>query len=275
MRKTELFRITEELRRKLTEREERVGSELSPVFNSVLFRPSEIFDFSDTSNELVLRHFKEVLQEKGADLFEDIPAIWYEMMIKLLSQDGKEYLTLTYVDKHFPQEKDGHSTLSYLHEIGRMMWFKDSTLLSDYVFHRVEVLTSLIKVIYDHSKSKTCEQRLKDFEPYTFKDKLILRRKFEEMIANFLKTGMIEVALLNYILKKESLLQFDIAVKILKTFHLICGPIGGTSEGKYVIPYFSKRHVVIPHGFACRIPLKVRVSLRGFPVRGRCSNGDF
>ena len=162
MRKTELIRITEELRRKLIVREEKVGSELSPVFKSVLFRPSEIFDFSDTSNELVLRHIKEVPQEKGADLFEVIPAIWYEMMIKLLSQDDKEYLTLTYVDKHFPQEKDGHSTLSYLHEIGRIMWFKDSTLLSDYVFHRVEVLTSLIKVIYDHSKNKTCEQRVKD-----------------------------------------------------------------------------------------------------------------
>ena len=46
---------------------------------------------------------------------------------------------------------------------------------------------------------------------------------------------MIEVAFLNYILKKESLLPFDITVKNLKTFHLICGPVGGIWEGKYVV----------------------------------------
>jgi hypothetical protein len=276
-RKQQLIEVTERLRQRIIEAERSESPTLSPVFTMTTFSDTsepfighiDILDLSDTSDLSDISDLKDALLIAGSELITEIPGIWYLMLIRITERVDQPFIHLSEIDKEFPDDKE-HVTLQYLHKTGCIMWFGKIDKLSNYIFHRSEVLTGLIEILYSHTLDDTWSKRLNLFSPFTSDGKKIDKRKYTAMIDNFNATGVIEASLLLNLLEKESTIPADISVEILKTFHLIhlCGPTSDLSHEKYIVPYFAKEEIKAPEVFDSLIPLKVDLWLRGLPIPG-------
>jgi hypothetical protein len=148
------------------------------------------------------------------------------------------------------------------------MWFGKIDKLSSYIFHRAEMLTGLIEVLYSHTIDDTWDQRLQHFSPFTCNGRTFTKSKYADMIDNFNETGVMEGPLLVNLLEKETILPTDVSLEILKLFHLIhsCGPSDELRNEKYIIPYFAKQRIEAPAVYDHLIPLRVDLYLRGLPL---------
>ena len=63
---------------------------------------------------------------------------------------------------------------------------------------------------------------------------------------------------------RESEFSFEIAVEVLKVFHIICGPVNKTS---YIVPYFSQKVITVTET-GSYVPLKVEWAFNGLAVPG-------
>jgi hypothetical protein len=277
LRKQQLIDTTEKLRHKIIKSETHVASSLSPIFimksftdiSELLIRVDMISVFSTESSKPDIDSLKEMLVAVGAVLNTEIPGSWYVMLVDIESETTKPFIKLSEIDIKFPNDPD-HVTLEYLHEIGRLMWFKNNPKLSCYVFHRHQIITGLIEILYSHTHDKDWSTRLDNFIPFEHDGKSIGEYKYQDMITTYNRSGVMEAALLINMLEKESQLPADAAVEILRSFHLVhlCGPDARPCDQKYIIPYFATRKIKAPGDFTNRIPLKVDLYLRGLKVPG-------
>jgi hypothetical protein len=177
-------------------------------------------------------------------------------------------LTLSEIEKKFPDDK-GQVTLEYLHEISQIMWFRRLNKLSNFIFHRSKVITSVIEVLYNHTKEESWYKRLDKFTPFSLVDgKTIEKSRYVEMIDTFNDTGVMDAPLLLHLLGQESQLPADVSIEILRTFHLVhlCGSNAAIGNQKYIVPYFASRTITAPEVYDQLVPLKVDLHLRGLPI---------
>ena len=83
------------------------------------------------------------------------------------------------------------------------------------------------------------------------------------MVHVFLNSGMMNQCLLEDVIR-ESEFSFEIAVEVLKVFHIICGPVNKTS---YIVPYFSQKVITVTETESY-VPLKVAMFFYGLAVPG-------
>ena len=149
------------------------------------------------------------------------------------------------------------------------MWFGTKDKLSNIIFHRAEVITAAVEVIYNHTHEKTWSVRLDRFKPFSASGRVIERNEYEGMIRSFKETGVMDGILLMNLLRTESDLPPQLSVEVLKAFHLVhsCGPSNAETCQKYNFPYFAKQQVVEQNLYSdSAIPLKVDIFMRGLPV---------
>ena len=276
-RKQQLVEETEKLRCRIIESEKCAAPSSSPVFlmtsfadtSEPLFTPSRILDFSVSSTEADIETLKQLLTTGGAPLMTEIPGSWYRMLLDMTEETNQSYIKLSEIVKKYPQDEE-HVTLQYLHDIGRTMWFRKMEKLKNFVFHRLEVLTTLIEILYSHTQEEAWTKRLHEFLPFRHLGKTIELYKYQEMIDTFNTTGVMEAPLLINLLERESRLPADVAVEVLKTFHLVhlcgSGSSAQTYNQKYIIPYFATRTITAPNFHSNLIPLKVDLLFHGLPV---------
>ena len=195
----------------------------------------------------------------------EIPGSWYKVLFDLMSEKKKPFVNVSDIIKGFFKNRKRY-TLQYIHHIGRIMWFNDIDQLQNYIFHRPEVLSSLIGILYDHRRDKTWEIRSQGFSPYRFGKRTIDKREYLSMVEDFKATGIIDIALLHNLLNSESYLPAEIGITLLKTFHLICGPIFTGMREKFIVPYFATRCITTQNVHVHTIPLRVDLCLNGLPV---------
>ena len=276
-RKLQLVEETEKLRCHIIEDEKCAAPFSSPVFSMTsfadtsvpLFTPGRILDFSVSSTESDIEVLKQLLAALGAPLVTEIPGSWYRMLLDMTEETEQSFIPLSEIVKKYPKDKE-HVTLQYLHDIGRTMWFSKLENRRDFVFHRPEVLTSLIEILYSHTQEEAWTKRLHEFLPFQHCGKTIEKSKYQEMIGTFNTTGVMEAPLLLNLLEKESKLPSDLSVELLNTFHLIhlCGSPAQTHNKKYIIPYFATRIITTPNLHSDLIPLKVDLLFHGLPIPG-------
>ena len=274
-RKQQLINITEKLRLNIIKSEKSVASSSSPLFimssftdtSGSLLSGEKILLFSAESSASDIHALKQKFADEGKGLITTIPGNWYKVFLDMREVKDKPYIEIVILMKQYPDENNPEIILQYLHDTGRIMWFSKIKVLSQYVFHRPEVLTNLIEVLFSHTQEKTWVQRLEDFIPFDG----IEYGEYKDMVEQFKSSGVMEGALLHNLLLNESQLSPEVAVEVLKTFHLIhsCSPCGDdmTSQ-KYIIPYFAPKPIVAPVINSQFIPLKVDIFLRGLPVPG-------
>lgn len=268
----QLIDATEELRLKIIDEENAVAPKSSPFFlmtsfcdrSKILLKSHRILQFSKTSGPEKIEELKGFLLEIGSSLLTEIPSSWYLVMQFFNEATDMPLVTLEQLAIHFPNDKD-HYILQYLHEIGRVMWYRKRDTLRPYVFHRSEVLTDIIELLFDHSGQEAWDMRVLKFKPYMYGQHRINKREYTSMINQFMLSGLISDALLSNMLETESQLPAEIAIEILKTFHLICGPMQEQRQRKYIIPYFSTRVLNVDETGQL-IPLKAEICFNGLSV---------
>ena len=124
--------------------------------------------------------------------------------------------------------------------------------LANVVFHRIDLLTELVKLIFYHSSEEKWRQHIVQSHN---SDHSISCRKYEQMVQLFLNSGMMNQCLLEDVIR-ESEFSFEIAVEVLKVFHIICGPVNKTS---YIVPYFSQKVITVTET-GSYVPLKVEMA---------------
>lgn len=272
----QLLKGTEELRLRIIKEEKNVNWNSNPISTMTSFTDTsqplisdcDIIHFSSTSGQAEINRLKKALTTAGSDLITEIPGRWYQFLLKIIQRTDEPYVNLSDLEREFPDD-EVHVTLEYLHETGRIMWFRRLDKLSSFVFHRSEVITSLIEILYNHTLDITWESRLDQFTPFTLSDGTTIERsRYEKMIGTFKETGVMEAHLLQHLLEEESQLPADTSIEILKTFHLVhlCGSSAAIRQQKYIIPFFATRKVTAPDVYKQLIPLKVDLYLRGLPV---------
>ena len=157
-RKTLLLDAAEKLRKRITEEERVMAPLTSPFFlmksfcdtSQPLLRRHKQLLFSKASSQSEINDLKRLLVCIGQPLLTEIPDIWYVMMFLIAKETDKPYLTLKVLEGLFSDDKE-HIILQYLHEIGRVMWYKKRKLLGGIVFHRIDLLTKIVELVLDHS----------------------------------------------------------------------------------------------------------------------------
>jgi hypothetical protein len=200
----------------------------------------------------------------GSSLLREIPESWYNLMYRIVERTDLPCLTLEELDEMFPDDKE-RFVLQYLHDIGKVMWYRNRPKLADIVFHRIEVLTELVVLIFDHSSQEVWSKRIKSFVPFPHDGKGVNKKRYEEMVNDFLSTGKMNSVLLFNLIEQESELSPDTAVEVLRVFHLVCGPIQNDDESHYIIPYFSTKVINLMER-ENYIPMKVELCFNGLGI---------
>ena len=88
------------------------------------------------------------------------------------------------------------------------------------------------------------------------------------MVRNFQESGIMSSILLSNIIEGESDIKPELAIEVLKVFHLICGPIRDESSGRsYIVPYFSQKCITVTEDESY-IPLKADICFNGLAIPG-------
>ena len=274
VRKKQLIAATETLRMKIINEEKAMAPETSPFFSMVSFCNASQplltkhmpLVFSKSSGEKEIIDLKHVLYTIGFPLLTEIPGRWYVMMQVFESKTDIPYLTLEEIDALFPDDT-GRVMLQYLHEIGRIMWYRNQTLIARIVFHRVELLTKVVELLFDHTSKQVWERRIQEFEPFRLGSQRITKVKYKQMVRHFEQSGVMNSILLSRLIEAESEIKPELAIKVLKVFHLVCGPIQENFEESYIVPYFSQKVIAVKEG-GSYIPLKVDICFNGLAIPG-------
>ena len=276
-RRQQLIEVTEQIRVNIIQTEQKFAYAKNPILTMTSFADltnplisdNNIMTFSDISTESDIDALKAALTDAGSGMVTELPGSWYRQLLKITEQKDKSFIELSDIDKEFPEDEE-HVVLEYLHDAGSIMWYKNIVPLSNIVFHRAGVLIHLIQVLYNHTQDDEWEKRLNNFKEFVSDGKSVGKEKYTAMIDNFKDTGVMEGTLLLNLLKIESQeLPTNIALEILKTFHLLyrCGPPDAPAScQKYIFPYFAKRTITAPNVHTHLTPLKVDLLLCGLPV---------
>jgi len=127
--------------------------------------------------------------------------------------------------------------LTYMHDCGKVLWYKDIDALKSTIFHKIEEVTKLLKVMFHH---RTDMWRTRQIELKSCFGK----EKNADNISIFLSTGIMENKLLEYLVKTETAFSNDLlmAVLLLQKFSLLHGPIDFGSTKCFVVPYYSSEY---------------------------------
>lgn len=271
---TQLVEMTEVLRMRVINEEKVMAPDSSSLFSMTSFcdlsqpllcRHKPIF-ISKHSEPGIISDLKSSIVSIGSSLLTEVPSWWYYVMQWCAERTEQPFLTLDELDNIFPDDKD-HGIIQYLREIGRILWYRYEPKLAHIVFHRIELLTHLVGVLYDHTHMTAWQQRLNLFVPFRSGSHSINKRKYESMVNDFCTTGIMNCILLFHLIETESQLPSDLAIEVLKAFHLVCGPISMGDARHYILPYFSQQLITV-RDTGVYIPHKVEMCFNGLAIPG-------
>lgn len=225
--------------------------------NKPLFKVEDIFVFSKWKDEAIILALRAALELRCC--VDDIPRLWEEMSEFFEQMIHKLYLTLEDLRIAFPGD-EGHYILRYMHNVGKVLWFEREPKLQNYVFHRIDVITKFITLFYHHRSDSQWEAQIQATRPYRFQDEIISIQRYKSLVKSFQKTGILDKAVLSNLYARNKY-PADIALHLLQTFYLVCGPIGKAPRETFILPYFSEE--VIRSPLRKHILLKIEICFVG------------
>ena len=244
-----LLETSETIRRELHEEEKQcsrnLANNLSPVVHLAntqvpLFSEDDIYEFSnDLSETRNLELLKRNLNDRCKEFSIQIPRLWEQVGDFVEQQSEKPFVLVSTVKAKFKND-DPLTILRYMHNSGTVFWFEDLPDLSDYVFHQIPAITDMITLLFHHSSSKQWEQRVQTFKLFRHKRQDIGILRYKSFVDAFTTRGVLDEALLFHLLR-SSKFSNDVAVKLLKCFHIIHGPIKHEKRDAFILPSFAAK----------------------------------
>ncbi|KAF6030762.1 hypothetical protein EB796_010943 [Bugula neritina] len=141
-------------------------------------------------------------------------------------------------------EKQFDIILTYMHNCGMLLWYKNDEDLRPYIFYHIPTVTSLLQVLFTHDDT-VWQRRLSDFGSSTSTVQQLLTldeyRSFED---KFSSAGIMHVKLFEHLLRTETEFvenaAMRVAAKILKSFRVMYCCKLQNEESSFIVPYFCK-----------------------------------
>lgn len=227
--------------------------------NADLIPNENVFFVGDTMCAQIEKMEERILQYALSG--NTVPTNWAVFMDDVEKKDPTSpFLEFDILQQEYLAKESTELKLDYMHLEGRILWYKDDKSLKNYIFHKVENVTELLRILFDHSGNKW-DVRKDEFKPYRLKDSGAVLEKeiFNSFILEFNNRGLVDARLLEYLVTKESQFQLPVAEAVMKRFKLVYGPFKLEADTIYVIPEFANGRSTLKidksHNFRARIDI--------------------
>jgi len=241
-----------------------------------VFADDDIFVVGRDDEYQVFDSIKKSLLRSCQLFVKPLPKVWEEVNEKVLAKQAAYqsfWSTLVLLQQQGLQVEPTQLDiiLTYMHDCGKILWYKNIDALKPFIFHRISGVTKLVSVLYHHD-SHVWQNRCSQFLPCLSKNKtLIERQEFEELVSDFTDTGVLVHTLLVYLIKQEtsfkSVQDIDIAICLLKSFRLLHGPFQRDSESLcFIVPLFAKEYFNVSFSSPKKLCLQTCVQFNGLTL---------
>ncbi|XP_067947161.1 malignant fibrous histiocytoma-amplified sequence 1 homolog [Watersipora subatra] len=232
-----------------------------------VFHPEEIFIFSDNQAETSnIENLKLALGNRCKTFKTFIPEAWNEITQFVTDQTDKSVINLSLIEEKYSVE-ESHTVLRYMHNTGSILWYNQIASLKPFVFHQIRHISETISLLFHHRAEEKWKERLATFTSFLYEGRQINRTKYEEMVEDFKHDGILDSALLYYLLTKESgKFPFEVAVELLKSFKVLHGPVHKRSKEYYLIPFASQSSMDGSWETDGDLQLRLEIEFGGLPL---------
>jgi len=241
--------------RKIVNEEKALGGDFAQIghFNKSpdnIFLAEDIYEIGNDDKYAVFNMIRESLLQSSQDFIKPLPQVWETVNEEIAGLPSAYhsfwYILLMLRTKQIDIEsKQLEIILTYMHDCGKILWYKDIDALKPYIFPKITEVTSLLCVLYYHDYSTRWKSRIDQFLPYVSPNgQCIEKQEFAEYVNHFTNTGLMMEVLLIYLIEKETsfnvLKDVEVAICLLKAFRLLHGPIKSNSEKQvFIMPQFA------------------------------------
>jgi len=215
-----------------------------------VFLNGYIYEVGKDDKYEVFDLIKNSLLQSSQHFVKPLPSVWEEVNEKVLSLPSvystfDEILRDVQTESHHIESGQLDTILTYMHDCGKVLWYKNISSLSPYIFHKISEVTKLLCVLYHHDPN-IWQRRADKFQPYYSKNKLrVEKQDFEELVSQFTHTGLMMECLLFYLIEKETsftkLEDVEVAVCLLQTFRLLHGYLNEECTNRcFIVPQFAQ-----------------------------------
>ena len=138
-------------------------------------------------------------------------------------------------------EEELKTFLGFMHDCGKLLWYKDIPELEEYVFHDVASVTQLLKVLFDHTRKGQKYSNIKSF--VNEQNKRVEEEECKALMHEYYTTGVGTKTILLYLIREGSNFKDQkeqaVALQLLQSFKLAFGPVQRDSRECYISPSFS------------------------------------
>ncbi|XP_067946316.1 malignant fibrous histiocytoma-amplified sequence 1 homolog [Watersipora subatra] len=266
----------DQLRRNMLAEESEFCGEKQGEFQKVLhlsnteasvFHPEEVFIFSDDQEETSnIENLKLALDRRCKMFRTKIPGAWNEITKFVTNQTDKSFINLSLIEEKFSIE-ESHTVLRYMHNTGSILWYNQINSLQPYVFHQIHHISETITLLFHHRAEEKWRERLATFTSFWYQDRVINETKYKKMVEDFAHDGILDSALLYYLLKKESAkFPWEVSVELLKSFKVLHGPVQNPSKEYYLIPFACQSSMDGSWETDGDLQLRLEIQFGGLPI---------
>jgi len=173
--KNSFLSTSNQLCKEIVEEEKQLKGDFSlikPFSDSTedIFLSEDIYEIGVLEQYTVFDSLKQNLFLTCQPFIEDIPAVWEQISQKVCALPSA-YCTFIELFHHLKRsfksikQAQIETILTYMHQCGKILWYKSTKGLENYIFHNTPALTDLLAVFYSHEGNRW-GQRQKRFVPF-------------------------------------------------------------------------------------------------------------
>jgi len=258
--KSTFLKLINQISAEIVKEERALGGEFCQIQHFVesagrVFVGDDIYEVGTDNEYEEFDKIKKLLLQSSQKFVKSLPLVWEEVNETVLSLESTyssfQSILATLQQQNLRIESSQLGIiLTYMHDCGKILWYKDIDTLKPYIFHKISEVTKLLTVLYHHDSS-VWQSRCNQFLPFTLGDKKFESQDFEESVNRFIKTGVLKENLLNYLIRTESGFResqdWAVAICLLKTFRLLHGPLQDASDEDpiyscFIAPQFAEEY---------------------------------
>jgi len=279
--KENFLRVSEQLCKEVLDEERSSDGDFAKIqhFNSSngkVFASEDVYEIGKEDKYAKFEMIESSLLLSSQHFVKLLPLIWEEVNEKVLSLttgfSSFSFILLELAKEGFKVEPDQLDTiLTYMHDCGKVLWYKNIDALKPYIFHKITEVTKLLCVLYHHDP-EIWQKRVDHFQSCFSEEGLrIETEEFEESVNCFKTTGLMMKSLLTYLIAKETLFKsfhdVETAVCLLRTFRLLYGPLeNDVHEPYFIIPQFAKEHHAVSYTSPKDMVLHTEIKFKGLAL---------
>ena len=240
-----------------------------------LFQSDHTFHLSNNDLAPVLKIASSLAEEIASDRIkkQTLPGKWRDTM-KVIKESPMPFLLrgdVINICREVVGSDDAEQTatiiLNVLHQTGQILWVSDCQEIADLIFHNLDIITKLIETLFSHVTG------VRDTSHFTTQrvelptgPVIVQAHQLLAAISELKKTGVVSESVLMALASNANpLIPAAMSLHVLKSFHLIHGPIQDGNAGIYLVPSFASRTINQDRSDTY-LPLETKIKLFGIVI---------